>query len=235
MTDLLFAPYMTPFAVALGLLFGLMTLELIAALLGGTLMGLGGGEADLDVDVDVDVNVDMGFDAEVDIDADVDAAEAVDSDVSAGGLASVLGMGKVPFLIWLGAFLLAYGLGGYLLQSMLMQTFGWALPAPVAGLGLVPVGLGFARQFGGLFARLIPKTESSALSENHLGRTRGVVTVGTAARGKPAQVRITDRHGNFHYVQAEPVDDTAMIAQGTEVLVLRKMRTDTYRITALPG
>ena len=61
MIDLLLYPSLLPFAIALGLLFGLMALELISALLGGTLLGLG-NDADLDLDLDVDLDGPDGID-----------------------------------------------------------------------------------------------------------------------------------------------------------------------------
>lgn len=46
-----------------------------------------------------------------------------------------------------------------------------------------------------------------------------MIAQGTARRGNPAQARIRDGHGNFHYVRVEPVDDGASYPQGTEVLI----------------
>jgi hypothetical protein len=240
MIEFLLAEHMVPFSIALALLFGLMALELVAALLGGSILGAG-GDADMDIDADFDLDADFDIDAsaefEADFDADIDPEiDVADADTSAGGgLAGMLGMGKVPFLIWLGSFLLAFGLGGFVLQSVLDSIIGLTLPASLAAGIMVPVGLGFARGFSEVFARLLPKSESTALSENHLGRTRGVVTTGVAKRGNPAQVRVQDRHGNTHYLRAEPMRDEEEIPQGTEVLVLRKGRDTSYRIVAIQG
>ena len=44
-------PAFLPFSMALGLLVGLMAMEVLALLVGGTVMGLG-GEAELDLDFD---------------------------------------------------------------------------------------------------------------------------------------------------------------------------------------
>ncbi len=242
MTELLFAPYMMPFTVALGLLFGLLALELVAALAGASLMA-GGGEADADFDLDAgldaDLDVDLdGFDVsdlDVDIDVDgieIDGAETTDPGV-AGGLLSWLGLGEVPFLIWLGVFLACFGLAGLILQTVLMQAMGFALPPTLASLVAALPAIGFTRRLARGLARLVPKMESEALSQNHLGRRRGVVSQGTAARGRPAEVRVTDRYGNTHYLRAEPLRDGEELPQGTEVLVLRKALHEGYRLVAL--
>ncbi|MCJ8333124.1 MAG: YqiJ family protein, partial [Epibacterium sp.] len=86
----------------------------------------------------------------------------------------------------------------------------------------------FTRGFGAWFARVLPQTETSALSESSLGRRRGVVTQGTAARGRPAEVRVMDGYGNAHYLRAEPMSEGDEISAGTEVLVIRDRRAKAY-------
>lgn len=234
MADILLASYMTPFTLALGLLFALLALELVSALMGGSLLGMGG-----DADAEFDLDVDAGTDFEAfDMDGpDLDVLDGPDAELEAleapAGPLAWLGLGKVPFLIWLAVFLMSFGLGGFVLQTTLLSSLGFALPAGLAGLGMAPVGLWCARQFSSVFARLLPKTESAAVSKNHLGRRRGVVSQGTAARGKPAEVRVLDRHGNTHYLRAEPMRDDQEFPQGTEVLVLRKSLNEGYRLVAL--
>ena len=61
----------------------------------------------------------------------------------------------------------------------------------------------------------------------------GVVTQGTARRGAPTEVRLTDRHGNTHYIRAEPLKDDDVIVAGTQVLVLRHKLNEGYRIVPL--
>ena len=240
MAEILLSPEMFPFTLALGLLFALLLLEVLSGLLGGSLFGAGGdadADFDLDADFDADFDLDADFDAEIDAGAFSEVIEGIETELdgaeASSGPLSWLGMGKVPFMIWLAAFLLSFGLGGFTLQAVLNGTLGFSLPGGLAALGMVPVGLWFARQFAGFFARLLPKSESSALSANHLGRRRGVISQGTAARGKPAEVRVYDRHGNMHYLRAEPLRDDQEFPQGTEVLVLRKSLTEGYRLVAL--
>lgn len=226
MIDLLLAPALLPFSVALGLLFALMGLELISAMLGGTLLGL---DSDADLDVDVDLDAPDGFDltsTAADFDADVDVASTPSG-------SDWLGLGKVPTLIWLAALLLSFGLIGVTLQTLASGVLGAPLPALIVSIPSAFCGFWFAKRFAGVFARLLPKSESSALSERHLGRRRGVVSQGTASRGKPAEVRVIDGYGNTHYLRAEPLRDDETIPQGTEVLVMRKNLDEGYRLVAL--
>ncbi|WP_192964147.1 OB-fold-containig protein [Phycobacter azelaicus] len=237
-----------PFTLALALLTGLMVLELVALLLGGSLIG-SDGDADLDLDAgevgDFDLDLDgadlggvEGIDA-ADLDLpDADLELAPDTPVDAGasasaGLAGWLGLGRMPMVIWLGAVLLGFGLLGMGLQVALSSTLGLTAPAWVAAIPAGGFAFWFARVFGGGFARVLPQTETEVLSERNLGRRRGIVTQGTAASGRPAEVRVIDGYGNAHYLRAEPLKEGETIAQGTEVLVIRDRRKGSYVLVAV--
>lgn len=232
-------PYVL-FTIALALLFGLLALEIVLGLLGGTLLGLG-ADADLDVDFDADMpdmaelDIDFGnadphlFDfAEPEVDAELPEADA-----PSGGPAEWLGVGKMPVLIWIAALLLGFGATGFALQSFVASLLTFPLPPILAAFPAALAGIWFARNFGATFARLLPKTETTAMSERHLGRRTGVVTQGTARRGSPSEVKVKDRHGNTHYLRGEPLKDDEEIPAGTEVLVLRHRFEEGYRLVPL--
>ena len=230
-------PYV-PFTISLALLFGLLALELTMALIGGTLLGLG-ADADVDADFDVgdigdfDLDMDPGdlVDVELlDVDADFDG---VQSAVSSAGPASWLGVGKVPVMIWIAALLLGFGLSGTILQQLADAVLGRTLPAAVAAIPAVIAGLWFTSRFSAVFARLLPKTETTAISNRHLGRRTGTITQGVARRGKPAEVRVHDRYGNMHYLRGEPLKADDAIPTGTDVLVLRHRKDQGYRLVPL--
>lgn len=210
MLDLLLTGPFVPFTLALGLLLGLLVLEILLLLVGGTLLGMG-GEAELDVDADVDAEAGASF---------------------GGGLAALLGLADVPSMIWLAAALLGFGLSGVAIQTA-AGAVATPLPAWLAAVPALAGGLAFARGFARTFARLIPRTETTAQSARQLARRRGVVTQGTAARGRPAEVRVTDRHGNVHFLRAEPLSDDEIIPEGTEVVVVIPPREAEYRLVPL--
>lgn len=224
------APY-APFTVAFSLLFTLLALELIFAALGATLIG-DGPEVDVDLDIPEMPDLD-GLDLDPgDFDLP-DAGDVVEVAPSGPGPLSWLGIGQMPFVIWLAAICLSFGAGGLILQSVAETLFGAPLPAFLA---VPPVAVGailFARSFGAVFARVLPKTETSSLSERSLSGRRGVISQGTARADAPAQVRITDRHGNFHFVRVTPLSGDPDIPQGTEVLVLRNRRSGDFHAVVL--
>ena len=219
--EFLLAPGMAPFTGAFALVAGLLLVELVMVMLGGSLIGDGEGP-ELDADADVGGDIDADFEADVDADVDLDA----DADLDAGadhaaptGIAGWLGFGEVPFIIWLAGILTAFGLSGYVLQLVSGNVYNVLLhPVLAAAIALLP-GLRIGRTVARTLGRLVPKTETSAISRRSLGDRRGVVVQGTARRGHPAQARVRDGHGNLHYVRVEPIDDGVEIPTGTVVLI----------------
>lgn len=243
MFDLLLTASFAPFTTALGLLFGLLALEIFFALVGLSLMG---GDADVDVDVadvpdfadlaGMGVNLNMPDLADYDIpDVSADAQADTEPDTGAGDVGALawLGLGKVPFMIWLAALLLGFGGAGLIVQTVWSNILGFALPLVLIVPAAIAVGVWFTKTFSAVFAALLPKTESTSLSTRRYGGHKGVVTQGTAERGRPAEVKLIDRHGNLHYLRAEPAHDDHRIPAGTDVIILRNIRTGVLRLVAL--
>ncbi|MGL4236877.1 OB-fold-containig protein [Tabrizicola sp.] len=227
MSLLLSMPYV-PFSLALGLLLALLLLETAALLIGGSLFGASDGP-DLDVGLE---GASSAFDLDPgeipDVDALLSAADNtadVPEAAAPSGFAGLLGLGATPFMVWFAAALLGFGVTGFVLQSLVTTVFGAPLAAGLAGLVALPFGLGFARKFSGVFARFLPKYESSATSLQFMGGLRGKVTQGVARRGVPAEVRLHDRHNNVHYLRCEPFGDADEITEGSEVLTVRQRVT----------
>ncbi|MEM7497618.1 MAG: OB-fold-containig protein [Pseudomonadota bacterium] len=228
--SLLLSPEAAPFAVALGVVAALCLLELAMMLAGLSLIGDAGGGPEADIEADLDAVLDL--EAELDAAPDLDAApgelvdgDALDSGTANGaigaGVLSWLGLGAVPFAIWLAGTLTAFGLTGYVLQLGAVALLGVPIAAlPAAALALLP-GLALGGRFARLLGGLVPKTETAAISSRAYGGRRGVITTGTARRGVPAEARFRDGHGNTHYARVEPLDDAETLEAGTEVAILR--------------
>ncbi|MBL8331097.1 MAG: YqiJ family protein [Rubrivivax sp.] len=152
------------------------------------------------------------------------------------GLDRVLGwlhLGKVPALVLLLLFLLGYSLFGYGLQKVVSGLFGFYLPGWVAGLLAVPSGMATVRGLGALVAHIIPRDETSAVSEMSLVGRAGVVSAGAARRGLAAQARVRDSHGRTHYLMVEPDIDDEIFEEGAQILIVRKAGAF-YRCIANP-
>ncbi len=207
-----------PFSLALGLLLGLLALELAALLFGGSLIG-GGDGADLP---EPPADFDLPPGAEPDVAALIEASEAMPAAPS--GALGLLGLGRVPFAVWLASALAGFGIGGVAVQGLASALFGGPLPVWLAVVPAAAAGLGAARVLAGIVGNLVKPVETTATGAQFLGGMRGIVTQGIARRGSPAEVRLRDRHGNMHYLRCEPFRDTDVIPEGTEVLTLRERR-----------
>lgn len=152
------------------------------------------------------------------------------------GLDRVLGwlhIGKVPSLVLLVLFLSGYALFGYGMQSATHGLFGFYLPTWLAGFVAVPAGMATVRSLGALIASIIPRDETSAISEMTLIGRAGVISAGAARRGFAAQARVRDHYGRTHYLMVEPDVDGEIFDEGSQVLIVRKVGAF-YRCIANP-
>ncbi|MGF1625609.1 MAG: OB-fold-containig protein [Alphaproteobacteria bacterium] len=204
---------MAPFSAAFALILLFLLLELLTLLFGSSLIGLG-GDADIDVP-DIDA---PGLDSP---DADPPDLGAGDAAGSAGGLLSWLGLGEAPFMVWLVALLLGFGITGYAGQLLAREVLGAAVSPWLVAAGALAVGLTVAKRFSRAMANLLPRVQTEAVSEGRLGGRVGVVTVGTARAGRPAEAKVTDHFGNIHYIRVVPLKAGDELPAGTEIAVMR--------------
>lgn len=220
MIETFLAPNSWPFAIALAVTAGLFILEILMSLIGGSFLGMGGEGPDIDVDTDFDLSTDMDMDIDLDApDVDADMAEMA---AAPSGFLGWLGIQDVPFLIWLVSFLTMFGLSGLIIQSIAMAVLGVSLFTSLAVFAALLPALAVTRIIANQVALIMPKTETTAMRTRFLGGHRGVITQGTATRGRPAEAKIKDRHGNLHYLRVEPLEDDGVFPQGSDVTLIRK-------------
>jgi hypothetical protein len=152
---------------------------------------------------------------------EIDASEAIVSPFRKA--LAWLRVGQVPVLMLLVAFLTIFGLGGLVLQSVVMEVLGRYLPSGIA----VPMAFAGSllplRAAGGVIARVIPLDETDAVTEDSFIGSVATITLGTARRGEPAEAKLRDVHGHTHYVMVEPDDSQASFAAPKEVLIVRRL------------
>jgi hypothetical protein len=139
-----------------------------------------------------------------------------------------LHVGRVPVLVLLILFLLGFAISGYVIQMLCSSLFGGYIPALVAIIPATFIGLSTVRGLGGLLALIIPKDETTAVSEQTLIGRAGIVVTGTARQGMAAQVKVRDQHGYYHYLMVEPDEAGIEFAETSEVLIVKKQGA-TYR------
>ena len=91
---------------------------------------------------------------------------------------SWLRVGRVPILILAVIFLLAFGLGGLLLQAVVSRMLGAPLPTLVAVVPALFFGVGSMNVLGGLAENIVPRDESSAVSSDSFVGRVATITLG---------------------------------------------------------
>jgi membrane protein implicated in regulation of membrane protease activity len=131
-----------------------------------------------------------------------------------------LHIGKVPILALLVIFLTSFAVIGFVVQFAAEHASGHAMALPVAVAIALAAAIFAVRIFGAALGKLMPKDETTAVSDASLVGRVGTIVIGVARAGNPAQARIHDEHGTAHYVMVEP-DGPETFATGTSVLLVR--------------
>ena len=196
---ILLEPHNLPFAIALGGLFVIAFLQVIGA---GDLFDTG----------DVDIGIDM----------DADIADGIEASGFMDGFFSLLGLGRVPFLIWLSCLLFIFSLvgvvGQWIISGATGEPLGAGSAALLAGVAAFPLNGLLTRPL----ARVMPQDESSAVGLESLVRRDAVIQTGTSRTGSPARAKVKDAFGHPHFVMVEPHDADAELAEGETVLLVRR-------------
>lgn len=199
--SLFWLPQTQWFSVALLLMLGIGALEVLALLFGQSM-----ADALEQVLPDPDLNP--------------HSEVAVGEDSSLARLFSWLRFGEVPVLMLLVLWLCCFGLSGLLLQWAVFQLSAALLPGWMAVIAVLFLSFPLLRLTAGWLARVLPKDETTAVSQQDLLGRVAVITLGNARSGYSAEARVMDQFGYQHYIRVEP-DDPSELLQGSSVLLLR--------------
>jgi Protein of unknown function (DUF1449) len=142
------------------------------------------------------------------------------------GVDSPLGwlhLGKVPALVLLILFLAGFAVAGYVIQGVTYKLIGSMWPAWAASIPAVFAGFATVSAVGALLEKIMPKDETSAVSEMSLIGRAGVIVKGHAKAGLAAEAKVRDSYGRAHYVMVEPDVETDVYNEGSEVLLVKKV------------
>lgn len=208
MFEFLLASQNMPFTISLAVMLALALLEGVGTIMG---MGLSGFIDGMMPDID--------FDMDIDLDVDVDGPDAPATG-TASRLLGWLRLGEVPAVILFIIFLTGFGLIGLGVQSFAERTIGALLPGVIAMVPAFFLSLPVVRLIGGGIGKIMPKDETDAVSvRTFIGRI-AVITQGTASSGNPAEAKLKDQFGHYHYIMVEPDGTGDVFERGTAVLLV---------------
>ncbi|MEE4315404.1 MAG: OB-fold-containig protein [Erythrobacter sp.] len=153
---------------------------------------------------------------------DFDAPDGLEAGGLAEGLTSLLGLGRVPVMVWLACLLFTFGTAGVIGQAVIAGTLGAPLSAGWAALAAAAAALPLNNLTVRPLAAIMPKDETTAVALDDLVRRDGEIQIGTARHGSPARARVTDAHGQAHFVMVEPHDANTELREGETVLLVRR-------------
>lgn len=193
-----------PFTIALALMLGIGTLEMVFSLFGPGLSHLiEAGMPDLDHDYHVD-------------------ATGIEEVTPLSRLLTWLRLGQVPLLMLFVIFLTGFGLAGLAIQFASWSLLNLLQPAWLVSVAAFFAAVPCVRVGGGWLGRLMPKDETTAVSEETFVGRIAIITSGTARRGLPAEARLQDQYKQSHYILIEPDEENETFAAGTAVLVVKR-------------
>ncbi len=137
-------------------------------------------------------------------------------------LTTLLGLGRVPLLIWLSALLFVFATIGVIGQALLTSAVGAPLSAGWAALLAGGAALPLNSLAMRPLAAIIPKDETTAIALDDLVRRDAEIQIGTARAGSPARAKVIDVHGQAHFVMVEPHDEALELNAGDTVLLVRR-------------
>lgn len=204
MIEFILADINIGFSIALCAVLALAILEGIGMLIGLSMVNLLDHISPVDLDLDIDI------------------------DLPEGGLTPLLGwlcLNRLPLLIWLVLFLTSFGITGYTVNYIMLTNFMVNLPEFLTYCLSFILSLYATHHIGVPLSRLLPKNESSAISNNSFTGLIATITIGTAKQDSPAEASLIDSFNQKHYVLVTPDNDNEEFNQGQQVVLVEKKKS----------
>lgn len=191
MWEIFNTPAFAPFVIAGLVLVILLAVELLGFFFGGLSGFLDNILPDSLLDADFDADTDMNMDANTDLSIGLKALDW-------------LYVGRIPTMILLILFITSFCITGLIIQQVSFAVLGHYLSPWLASLDALVISVPVLKLLASLLYPILPKDESSAVSgDSFVGRQVRII-LGYASIGSPAQAKLTDDHGQTHYLMVEP-------------------------------
>ena len=162
----------------------------------------------------IGMSLTSAFDSLIDFDGDTDL----------GGHLSLLGLGKVPFIIWLTFFFGIFSMLGYTANAISNSIVGflpiWLSIAPVAIVSFMINGV-----LCKVFAKAFPRFETTAVSTDTFSGRVAKVTIGNATFTKFAMGVVIDEHQASHNIRIQSMDDGIVLNQSDQVILVEQKKS----------
>lgn len=231
--DFLFAPANAPFAIALGILGGLLVVEITTLIVG----------IPLSAKVDALLHLDLhGPDLHG---PDLHGPDLHGPDHAHGGLDlshepgmfgtawDWLNAGRVPLLILIMIMLAAFGSVGYMIEGVSHALIGW-LPTSFAVVPALIVTVPITRKVSLLVSKVVPRDETYVVEAGSLVGQTGIIVTGPLAQDTIARVKVKDVHGNHHFPWVRTKEPNLRLGNGDYVLLVEHVGNEYLAVAADP-
>lgn len=242
--DFLFAPANVPFAISLGMLSGLLVIELATLIIG------------IPFSAKVDAMLDLhgpdlhGPDLHgPDVHGpDLHGPHVHGPDAHGGGHAGLdvshepgmfgtawdwLNAGRVPLLILIMIMLGSFGAIGYMIEGVTHSFAGW-LPTFMAAIPAFILTIPVTRRASLLVSKIVPRDETYVVEAGSLVGQTGIIVTGPLAENTIARVKVRDAHGNQHFPWVRTKDPNLKLDNGDHVLLVELIGSEYLAIAADP-
>ena len=161
----------------------------------------------------IGMSLSHAFDSFIDFDVNTDV----------GGHLSLLGLGKVPFIIWLTFFFGLFSLIGYAANAISSSIFGY-MPVWVSIVPVVITSFMINGVLCKVFAKILPRFETTAVSTDTFSGTVAKVTIGDATYTKFAMGVVLDEHNMSHNIRIKAMDDGVVLNQNNPVILVEQIK-----------
>jgi hypothetical protein len=146
-----------------------------------------------------------------------------DIDTGIGDYFSLLGLGKVPFIIWLTFFFGSFSILGYTANIISNSVVGF-IPVWLSIIPVAIVSFMINRVLCKVFAKAFPRFETTAVSTDTFSGRVAKVTVGNATFTKFAMGIVLDEHRTSHNVRVQAMDDGIVLNQSDQVILVEQIQ-----------
>jgi hypothetical protein len=152
-----------------------------------------------------------------------DSFNDFDVNTDVGGHLSLLGLGKVPFIIWLTFFFGLFSLIGYAANAISSSIFGY-MPVWVSIVPVVITSFMINGVLCKVFAKILPRFETTAVSTDTFSGRVAKVTIGDATYTKFAMGVVLDEHNMSHNIRIKAMDDGVVLNQNNPVILVEQIK-----------
>jgi hypothetical protein len=161
----------------------------------------------------IGMSLSHAFDSLIDFDVDTDV----------GGHLSLLGLGKVPLIIWVTFFFGLFSIIGYTANAISSSIVGyipiWLSVVPVAVVSFMINGV-----LCKIFAKAFPRFETTAVSTDTFSGRVAKVTIGNATYTKFAMGVLLDEHNTSHNIRLQAMDDGVVLKKNSQAILVEQIK-----------